>query len=138
MVSSWKVDIKDTLSADTTNIFCSSDKKDEASAAQVCKAEPDANEQHMSVTKMILKYVGSENGIEELDALLDSMLRSGVTADRSKSTEKNKKMMTQISQLGPQTPARCGKRTATSMDVDSLEKAMRRTAARNLDDVGIF
>jgi hypothetical protein len=64
------------------------------------------------------------------------MLRSGVTADGRTSAEKNKKMMTQISQLGPQTPARRGKRTATSMDVDSLEKAMRRTAARNLDDVG--
>jgi hypothetical protein len=104
------------------------------SAAQVCKAGPDANERNMSVTKMTLKYGGSEHGTEELDALLDSMLRSGVTADRSKSTEKNKKMMAQISQLGPQTPARCRKRTATSMDVDSLEKAMRRTA----DDVGTF
>jgi hypothetical protein len=84
----------------------------------------------MPVTKMLLKYGGSEHGTEELDALLDSMLRSGVTADRSKSTQKNKKMMTQILQLGPQTPTCCRKRTATSMDVDSLEKAMRRTAAR--------
>jgi hypothetical protein len=40
--------------------------------------------------------------------------------------------------LGPQTPSRCGKRTVTLMDVDSLEKAMQRTAARNLDDVGTF
>jgi hypothetical protein len=104
----------------------------------VCKAGPAANEQNMSVTKMMLKYGGSEHGTEELNALLDSMLRSGVTSDRSKSTEKNKKMMTKILQLGPQTPTCCRKRTATSVDVDSLQKAMQRTAARNLDDVGTF
>jgi hypothetical protein len=52
----------------------------------VCKAGPAANEQNMSVTKTMLKYGGSEHGTEELDALLDSMLRSGVTSDRSKST----------------------------------------------------
>jgi hypothetical protein len=80
-------------------------RKDETSAALVCKAGPAANEQDRPVTKMMLKYGGSEHGTEELDALLDSMFRSGVTADRSTSTEKNKKMMTQISQLGPQTPS---------------------------------
>jgi hypothetical protein len=85
----------------------------------VCKAGPAANEQHRTGTKMMLKYGGSEHGTEEPGAL-DSMLRSGVTADGSTSTEKNKKMMTQISQLGPRTPARRGKRTATLMDVDSL------------------
>jgi len=87
-------------------------------------------------TKTLLKNGGSEHGPEELGALLDSMLRSGVAADGSTSTEKNKEMMARMSQLGPQTPVRCGKRTAASVDADSLEKAMRRTAARNLDDAG--
>jgi hypothetical protein len=74
------------------------------------------------------------DGAQHLGDPLDAMLEAGVAADGGSKFELGSIMKMAVLSDGEFTPVRCSKRNADSVDVDSLERAERRVAVKNLDE----
>jgi len=74
------------------------------------------------------------DGAQHLGALLDAMIEAGVTADGGSKKELGSVMTMAIPSDGELTLVRRSKRNAVVADVDSLEKAEKRVAIKNLEE----
>ena len=77
---------------------------------------------------------GIADGAQHLGALLDAMLEAGVSADGGATKELGSVMTLAVLSDGELTPVRHSKRNADVADVDSLEKAEKRVAIKNLEE----
>ena len=77
---------------------------------------------------------GIADGAQHLGALLDAMLEAGVSADGGATKELGSVMTLAVLSDGELTPVRRSKRNAGVADVDSLEKAEKRVAIKNLEE----
>ena len=74
------------------------------------------------------------DGAQHLAVLLDAMLGAGVAADGESKKDLGSVMKMAIMSNGELTPVRRSKRNAEVADVDSLQKAERRVAVKNLEE----
>ncbi|KAL6639694.1 hypothetical protein ACP70R_022516 [Stipagrostis hirtigluma subsp. patula] len=80
---------------------------------------------------------GAHPDTSSLGGLLDSLLSAGVSADGSCDSELGSANVVAMLATGSSSPMvlRSSKRSAETMDMDSMVKAQKRAAQRNLDDV---
>jgi hypothetical protein len=74
------------------------------------------------------------DGAQHLGALLDAMIEAGVTADGAQKKEWGSVMTMAVLSNGELTPVQRSKRNVDVSDVDSLEKAEKRVAIKNLEE----
>ena len=73
-------------------------------------------------------------GAQHLGDLLDAMLEAGVAADGESKKELGSVMKMAVLSDGELTSVRRSKRNVDMVDVDSLERAERRVAVKNLEE----
>jgi ferredoxin-fold anticodon binding domain-containing protein len=77
---------------------------------------------------------GITDGAQHLGALLDATIEAGVSADGGSNKELGSVMTMVVLSDGELTLVRRSKRNANVDDVDSLEKAEKRVAVKNLEE----
>lgn len=82
-----------------------------------------------SATVVVVAIVGADDRCALLGGLLDSLLKVGVDPDSSSPGGLGSEEVDTLSG----SPVRCSKRGANSANLDSINKAMKRTAHLNLD-----
>ena len=77
------------------------------------------------------------DGAQHLGHLLDAMIEAGVAADDGSKNELGSVTKMAVLSDGELTPVRRSKRNADVADVDSLEKAEKKVAVKNLEETQV-